>query len=301
MTEKQIFFQAEGTEVVAFITHRFTIYRYIVAFRKGVRANKRANEIWQKALNAKGDVKYLSYQEKFDYLSKLGSELYTLYKGCSPTQMFFTPIEYRLIDNLLDQSKRGGVKFHLNEYDKVAKEFWSYSDERKLFYLLEIKLTARWAYQYLDSLIYIDGNYAPIFPEHSFGCTLSSEQLSCLCRALKRVGFISKDVNSFRLLDFMTGSTGRSWSFEWKCGTALLAYFFHRLLVEKYIMNGNWCVVMSKHRNTITKQGNRLTYSNLTTSLHNIKSGKCKLKDKRRVDDILKKLKFYGDKYSKKH
>ncbi|AUD03263.1 hypothetical protein [Spirosoma pollinicola] len=81
MTEKQVLFQAEGTEVVAFITHRFTIYRYVVAFRKGVRANKRANGIWQKALNAKDDVKYLSYQEKHEYLSELSNELYTFYKG----------------------------------------------------------------------------------------------------------------------------------------------------------------------------------------------------------------------------
>ncbi|AUD05156.1 hypothetical protein [Spirosoma pollinicola] len=153
--------------------------------------------------------------------------------------MFFTPVEYQLIDNLLEQSKRGGIRFYLNEFDKVPEEFLSYTGERKLFYLLEIKLSARWTYQYLDSLIYLDGDYGGSYPKDSFGCTLSSEQLSYLCRILKRVGFISKDVNSFDLLNYMTGRIASLSPFEWKCGTAKVAYFFHRLLLGKYIMNKN--------------------------------------------------------------
>ncbi len=306
MTGQLNLISGEGFPVNVSTGNKFTIYRYIIKnkysfiYARENKMNVRSHELWQKVLKAKEDIKYLAYEQKQAYINELQKEYYVVFYDCSPTQMFFTYRLPQLIRNILHQIQKGGIRFNLNEFDRVPENFAEYSEADKLYYLIDAKFIAQRASESLREILYLEGGiYRP--STKSFHCTLSEAQARYLCRILKKAGFLDKDQSSFEFIYYLQDGPISLWPMYWKTGTETLLYFFYRLFMEKYIVNYDWHIVISKHRYTFTKTGNRLNYSNVTTSLHNIKSGKSKLKDKKRVDSLLKKLKFFGDPYLRKH
>lgn len=263
--------------------------------------NQRANQIWERAIDTEQAIRYLDYKGKQDYLSEVWNEVVNIVYEASPYQMFFSKNFEEMAKNLVKYSQKGPICIKLNEYDLVPSNFEEFNDEQKLLFIITTKYVATIA---LDRLSDIHRRYSLSgYNENTYhlNCSLSDEQLSYLLRILKRLKFVSADTDSWNFIDFF-GSECRFnvLPFRWLAGTQIMLFLFHRMFLEKYILNRKWHIVLGS-RNVITKYGNKLTISNSKATLHNITLGKGKIKDKKKVDNILKKLKFFGDNYASKH
>ncbi|GAB4031846.1 hypothetical protein [Spirosoma gilvum] len=221
------FISGYGVKIEASINSRFAIYRAIAT------PNARADFLSHKVKELEDKFRFLDYNAKKALYNSLWREVNDIAYYSSPNQSYFSTNLNRLIDNLLAYSKRGPIRFALNEYDLIPNSFNELTEVQQLLYIIKVKFVAR---RLLENIWHIGERYALrgtcfngvyIYHAGSFNCSMSHQQLAYLLKTLKRIGLISKSLHIWQFEYFFTSDTTSQYrDFEWKAGTATLIYFF---------------------------------------------------------------------------